>query len=697
MTKNTVCMAVAIMMWPVASAPGQTFIYVDVNAAGPIHDGSSWCSAYTTLDDALSVATSGVTILMADGTYRPDPAGLDNPREATFALINGVVIEGGYAGCGAPDPDQRDLTANETILSGDLADNDVPDFTYNEENCYHVLSAYNVDLTTAIDGLTITAGNANGDWWDDQHTGGGILVVTGSLTVMDCTIAWNWGESGGGMAGVLSDLAVIGCDLSANSGAHGGASFNLAGDASFAQCDFDGNHVTHSGGAVHNHLSSPTFTNCTISVNWSQMWGGGMYNAEGSSPVLTSCSLSGNSAAYRGGGMLNTTASNATLTGCTFTGNNASYGGAMYSLDSSSPVLADCVFEVNSAWSSGGAVATGDGDATMTNCAFIGNTAHAGGGVYDYYSRSTLTNCTFDANEVVGGGGGIFNYHGSSPTLIGCRFLASKADHGGGMYCNDADPSLANCTFSGNWASEDGGGMHCVGESPLLTNCAFSGNSADRNGGGMYVRVSAPLLMNCTLLGNSADELGGGVYSSNSDSVLENCLLWSNSDVDGLTEDAQVRSPYSTLAVNYTCVQGWTGLYGGVGNIGSDPQFSDPANGDLRLGPGSPCIDAGDPYFVPEPGETDLDGHVRVLCDRVDMGAYEYGMGDIDCDRNVDLTDFAEWTPCLTGPDGGPIDSGCIPFDFDNDDDVDLSDFAGFMEAYTGHILIASRATMMDS
>ena len=634
MTKNTVCMAVAIMMWPVASAPGQTFIYVDVNAAGPIHDGSSWCSAYTTLDDALSVAASGVTILMADGTYRPDPAGLDNPREATFALINGVVIEGGYAGCGAPDPDERDLTAYETILSGDLADNDVPDFTYNEENCYHVLSAYNVDLTTAIDGLTITAGNANGDWWDDQDTGGGIRVVTASLTVMDCTIVSNSGHSGAGVASVLSDPALIGCNLTENFADHGGAIFSLAGHPSFTQCNFDGNTATYTGGGLHNYMSSPTLIDCGLSENWAYVRGGGMYNDEESAPVLTNCELAGNWADENGGGMCCLWMSNPTLTNCTLSGNAAREGGGMYSTYVSSPTLKDCVFSANSATAGGGAMMNIGGSSVLTHCKFTGNTAASGAGLWHSSTHATLINCTFHENAAEYSGGGLLCYWTHDSTLINCSFVGGSALRGGGAcICDHAHPFLSNCTFSGNSADEDGGGIYIYDD-------------------------SGP--------------------------VLRNCVLWANSGASGTTEDAQLYVDDSTLAVNYTCVEGWTGLYGGVGNIGLDPQFCDPANGDLRLGPGSPCINTGDPYFVPEPGEADLDGHVRVLCDRVDMGAYEYGMGDIDCDRNVDLTDFAEWTPCLTGPDGGPIDSGCIPFDFDNDGDVDLQDFAIFGQEFTG-------------
>ncbi len=72
------------------------------------------------------------------------------------------------------------------------------------------------------------------------------------------------------------------------------------------------------------------------------------------------------------------------------------------------------------------------------------------------------------------------------------------------------------------------------------------------------------------------------------------------------------------------------------------------------------------------------------LCGRVDMGAYESGIGDFNCDQAVDLTDFGNWPACMTGPEGGPIDPSCIPFDFDDDGLVDLGDFAGFMNVYTG-------------
>ena len=138
---------------------------------------------------------------------------------------------------------------------------------------------------------------------------------------------------------------------------------------------------------------------------------------------------------------------------------------------------------------------------------------------------------------------------------------------------------------------------------------------------------------------------------------------------------------------------GWTGP--GVRNIDLDPLFADllgpdglagTEDDDMRLTSGSPCIDAGDPGFVPAPGERDLDGHARVLCGRVDMGAYEFRIGDFDCSRNVDLADYAEFPACLAGPNGG-LGPRCAAFDFDFDGDVDLADLAGFQRIYEASTL----------
>ena len=108
------------MLLPAAVAHGQSVLYVDDDApvAG---DGTSWATAYNDLQDALGAANPGDEIWVAAGIYTPDRGTGD--RNATFQLIIGVAIYGGFAG-GETDLGQRDAATNVTILSGDLADAD---------------------------------------------------------------------------------------------------------------------------------------------------------------------------------------------------------------------------------------------------------------------------------------------------------------------------------------------------------------------------------------------------------------------------------------------------------------------------------------------------------------------------------------------------------------------------------------------
>lgn len=133
-----------------ATVHAQSTLYVDDDAA-PGGNGNTWNTAFQYLQDALAAASaSGGTVTeirVAAGTYKPDQGQDQTPgdREATFQLLDGLALKGSYAGIGAPDPNARDIEAHETILSGDLAGNDGPDFTNNAENSYHLIKTTTAD------------------------------------------------------------------------------------------------------------------------------------------------------------------------------------------------------------------------------------------------------------------------------------------------------------------------------------------------------------------------------------------------------------------------------------------------------------------------------------------------------------------------------------------------------------------------
>ncbi|MHC4110764.1 MAG: hypothetical protein ACYSUY_06800, partial [Planctomycetota bacterium] len=153
-----------VLLWLLLVFPCQArIIFVDANAPGN-DDGSSWEDAYNFLQDALNDANSSGDvneIRVAQGIYTPD-SNAANPngsgdRTATFQILNGVELYGGFPGGGDPNMNDRDPNVYEAILSGDI---NTPGDT--SDNSYHVVVGSWTDPNAVLDGFTITSGNANG-------------------------------------------------------------------------------------------------------------------------------------------------------------------------------------------------------------------------------------------------------------------------------------------------------------------------------------------------------------------------------------------------------------------------------------------------------------------------------------------------------------------------------------------------------
>ncbi len=247
------------------SATVQTHIpgllFVAQNAPGPIRNGRSWTTAYTDLQDALSVAGSGEEIWVAEGVYKPTDT---LTRTATFALADGVSLHGGFAG-NEVYRSQRDWGAHPTILSGDIG---TPNNS--ADNVYHVVSANLAGGGTVLDGFIITGGNADGSAADGR--GGGLYLAAGSPTLRNLAFIGNAAMDGGGMY--------------------------LAGSPSLTNVTFSGNTAVNQGGGIYNDSGSPTLINVTFSQNGADE-GGGLYNASGA-PTVSNSLFWGNTAAISG-------------------------------------------------------------------------------------------------------------------------------------------------------------------------------------------------------------------------------------------------------------------------------------------------------------------------------------------------------------------------------------------------------------
>ena len=276
---------------------GQLFsatIYVNDDPSGS-NDGTSWADAYTSLQTALSAATSGDQIWVAAGTYLPTTT---TDRSISFAMKNGVEIYGGFAGTEANDYDLslRDFPANESIISGDIgtAGN-------NSDNSYHIFyhpNGTNLNSTAILDGFTIKGANADGS--NPHNFGGGMYNDSSSPTLTNCTITNNSASSyGGGIFNYSSSPSLTNCTITDNSASDGGGMYNYSSSPTLTNCTITDNSASYYGGGIFNDSSSPTLTNCTITNNSANNRGGGMYNYS-SSPTLNNSIIFGNTATRSG-------------------------------------------------------------------------------------------------------------------------------------------------------------------------------------------------------------------------------------------------------------------------------------------------------------------------------------------------------------------------------------------------------------
>jgi ribonuclease BN (tRNA processing enzyme) len=330
--------------------------YVDGANTGEGHNGKTWATAFTKVQDALDAGAAEIWV--AKGTYTP---GRD--RQAAFQLCTGGSLYGGFSG-GEARRDQRDWVRNKTILDGDGA--------------YHTVIGAD---GAVLDGFVICGGNgfsgeggkpAGGE--GGGPPGGGRPIHTTPQAILRGLAT----GSGGGMANFQVAPTVRNCIFEDNKAGKGGGVYNMTSTSFPPRPGVDG--------------KVPVFVNCSFRRNFAHGRGGGVSNDLGTSPIFLNCVFEANETPQKGGGMYNDFGCSPTLINCLFTGNEAFSAAGMGNDGGSSPVMYHCTFTKNHARDCGSPLYQGTGPASnpsLIRCLITGNACDwEDPGIYNWHDNT---------------------------------------------------------------------------------------------------------------------------------------------------------------------------------------------------------------------------------------------------------------------------------------------------------------------
>ncbi len=357
-----------------------------------------------------------------------------------------------------------------------------------------------------------------------------------------------------------------------------------------------------------------------------------------------------------GGGAVCYNMSQPTISKNVFTGNSAGQGGGVYVYGDPvnpanpsdppvhvSPVIKDNTFISNIALvehgfappnavypaddhGDGGAIVGFQGvDATITGNVIENNQADFyGGGIH----LRQWSNGLVAENEITGNssmlGAGVHITYSSRPTVRDnlIEYNSASSLGGGGIYIYYLSEPLIERNIIRNNTSTNGAGVGVYYSSAgvIRNNLIYKNNA----GAGVQVVSSTPKIVNNTI----ADNAKGGIdCSTNGNPEIINNIITGNGRGWGIwvQQGANPTIKYNNVwgseyGTTGPAIPDQTGING---NISTNPDFLDNDANDYHLDYYSPCMNAGDPNYAPEANETDYDGDIRPMGQRIDIGADE--------------------------------------------------------------------------
>ncbi|MFH2050213.1 MAG: Ig-like domain-containing protein [bacterium] len=325
---------------------------------------------HATIQSAIYTASSGDTILVADGVY----TGYGNKDINFGGLAITLKSENGPSKCiidcqsegrGFKFFNDEGL---DSVLSGFTIKNGFPDGYENEDGgAIYICPGSSPTIENCV-----IENNGN----TDDGNGGGIMidgidpyqgVFPTFPMIKDCVISNNQALHAGGIRCSFAYPTISNCRIENNTGITGGIKL-YESNAKIESCFISGNSASLYGGGISiDSGSSAVISNCIISNNISNDCGGGVHSFI-SAPQFTNCLITNNTSSgwgNKGGGIY--CSSSPKFTNCTFAGNMADTGGDFYLFSDSSPIITNCIL-----WSTDTPIYFGSGDPVITYSCIYG-------------------------------------------------------------------------------------------------------------------------------------------------------------------------------------------------------------------------------------------------------------------------------------------------------------------------------------
>ena len=274
--------------------------------------------------------------------------------------------------------------------------------TFRVFELYHVAAS---EGTVEITGLTITHGNANGNF--DAGSGGAIQLYTSDadMLVQDVALTDNYSRADGGAIQL----------------------FRASGDIVVDRVTFTDNYASEEGGGLYFYGSgsaSLTVSNSTFSGNHSGNDGGGIFvRSDGAATVTVSDStITDNLSDGDGGGIcsfygIRMTVERTTVDGNEATGSRKGGGIAVYGSDSF--VLVNSTVSNNTAGYAGGGLYVNSYDNRIVQSTISGNTADKGGAMFvGRFAGLDVEMSTITGNTASGDVDGIWVWAGEAISSV---------------------------------------------------------------------------------------------------------------------------------------------------------------------------------------------------------------------------------------------------------------------------------------